>query len=129
MPETPPSLSRRWMGKFRHAFRGCRAGVRGQNSFIVHLPIAVLVVAVGVALRVDCAEWAILAVCIAGVLAAELFNSALESMAKSVTGRSDPNVGNALDISAAAVLLTSIGAAAAGTIVFAHRVGILLSWW
>jgi diacylglycerol kinase len=129
MTKTPHSLSRLWIGKFRNAFRGLRTGVRGQNSFVVHLPAAALVVAAGAALRVDCAEWAILAACIAGVLAAEQFNSALESMAKSVTDRSDPNVGNALDISAAAVLLSSIGAAAAGTIVFAHRVGMLLRWW
>jgi diacylglycerol kinase len=125
MPNTP----RRWIEKFRNAFRGVRAGVRGQDSFLVHLPVAALVVAAGAALRIDCAEWAILAICIAGVLAAELFNSALESMARSVTDRSDPNVGNALDISAAAVLLISIGAAAAGTIVFAHRAGRLLGWW
>jgi diacylglycerol kinase len=122
-------MGRSWFQKFRHAFQGVRAGVRGQNSFAVHVPAAVLVVAAGAALRVDCAEWAILALSIAGVLAAELFNSALESMAKSVTGRRDPNIGSALDMSAAAVLLSSIGAAAAGTIVFAHRAGALLGWW
>ena len=117
------------MGKFGNALRGVRAGVRGQDSFIVHLPAAGLVVAAGAALRIDCAEWAILAVCIAAVLAAELFNSALESMARAVTDRRDSNVGDALDMAAGAVLMVSIGAAAAGTIVFVHRAGRLLGWW
>jgi diacylglycerol kinase len=117
------------MRKFGDAFRGVRTGVRSQSSFLVHAAAAVLVVAAGAVLRVSYAEWAILAVCIASVLAAELFNSALESMAKSITDQHDPRLGDALDIAAAAVLLASIGAAAAGAIIFAHRLGLLLGWW
>ena len=39
-----------------------------------------------------------------------MFNSALESMAKVITGESHPHLGNSLDIGSAAVLLASIGA-------------------
>ncbi len=67
--------------------------------------------------------------CIAGVLTAEMFNSALESMAKAITGESDPHLGNSLDIGSAAVLVASIGAAVVGAIIFGHRVGVLLEWW
>ena len=55
-------------------------------------------------------EWCLLLLCIAGVLTAEMFNSALESMAKAITGESDPHLGNSLDIGSAAVLVASIGA-------------------
>ena len=110
-------------------FRGVRAGVRGQDSFLVHLPAAGWWSRPARRCESIARNGPFWPICIAAVLAAELFNMPLESMARSVTARSDPNVGNALDISAAAVLLTSIGAAAAGTIVFAHRAGSLLGWW
>ncbi len=74
-------------------------------------------------------EWCLLLLCIAGVFTAEMFNSALESMARAITGKSDPHLGNSLDIGSAAVLLASAGASIVGTIIFARRLGILLGWW
>jgi diacylglycerol kinase len=67
--------------------------------------------------------------CITVVLTAEMFNSALESMAKAITGQSDPHLGNSLDIGSGAVLLASLGAAIVGSIIFIARLGAMLSWW
>jgi diacylglycerol kinase len=129
MPYDPVSPRRFWPDKFRDAFRGVKEGVHGQSSFFVHFFIAVAVIVTGVLLGVDPIEWCLLALCIGGVLTAELFNSALESMAKAITGQSDPHLGNSLDIGSAAVLLASVAASIVGAIVFAHRLGILLGWW
>jgi diacylglycerol kinase len=123
------SHNRSWTCKFRDAFRGLKEGVRGQSSFFVHFFIALSVVAAGVALGVSLIEWCLLVVSIAGVIAAEMFNSALESMAKAITGENDPHLGNSLDIGSAAVLVASIGAAVVGTIIFGHRLVALLDWW
>jgi len=120
---------RSWITKFRDAFRGVKAGVRGQSTFFVHFFAAAAVVAAGVVLRVDLVEWCLLLLCITIVLAAEMFNSALESMAKAITHESHPHLGNSLDIAAAAVLVASIGASIVGAIIFADRLGILLGWW
>ena len=125
----PTSPERSWGCKFRNAFRGLKAGVRGQSSFFVHFLIAAAVIAAGTLLRVNLIEWCVLLLCIVGVLTAEMFNSALESMAKAITGESDPHLGNSLDIGGAAVLVASIGAAIIGTIIFANRLVILLGWW
>ena len=124
-----PLLERSWARKFRDAFRGLKEGVRGQSSFFVHFFVAAVVVAAGVVLGVSLVEWCLLALCIAGVLTAEMFNSALESMAKAITGQSDPHLGNSLDIGSAAVLLASIGASMVGAIIFAHRLGVILGRW
>ncbi|RPI59903.1 MAG: diacylglycerol kinase family protein, partial [Planctomycetaceae bacterium] len=62
------------------------------------------------------------------VLSAEMFYSALESMAKAITGQSDPHLGNSLDIGSAAVLIAAIGASAVGLIIFGHRLAIMLGW-
>jgi diacylglycerol kinase len=74
-------------------------------------------------------EWCLLLLCIAVVLVAEMFNSALESMAKAITREIHPHVGNSLDIGSAAVLVASIGAAAVGTLIFSSRLAQILGWW
>ncbi len=122
-------IHRSWTRKFRDAFRGMKAGVRGQSSFLVHFVVGLLAIVAGAVLGLSAVEWCIVLLCIAGVLVAEMFNSALESMAKAITGQSDPHLGNSLDIGSAAVLLASLAASIIGAVVFAHRLGILLGWW
>ncbi|MCE5266279.1 MAG: diacylglycerol kinase [Planctomycetaceae bacterium] len=129
MPPDPSFVQRSWFRKFRDAFRGIVVGVHGQSSFQVHLAVGVSVVAAGIALHVTLVEWCILALCITGVLTAEMFNSSLESMAKAITGESDPHLGNSLDIASAAVLVASIGSAIVGAVILGHRLGVLLKWW
>lgn len=117
---------RTWWGKFRNAFRGMAIGVRGENSFAVHLPVALAVVICGIVFRVSLVEWGLLILCIAAVLVAELFNTALESMAKAIDRTQNPQLGDALDISSAAVLMSAIGAAAVGSVVFLYRLTVWL---
>jgi diacylglycerol kinase (ATP) len=121
-------MPRSWKRKFADAFGGLFAAVGG-TSFTVHFVLAGAVVAAAAILRMDVARWAILLLCIAGVLAAEMLNTALESMAKSITDKENPHIRAALDIAAGAVLTAAIGAAAVGGLVFAHRAGELLGWW
>ncbi len=127
-PDTRPPTpdTRHWRRKFGDAFRGFREGVRGQSSFFVHFLVAVMVIVAGVVLGVDRYEWCILALCITGVLAVEMFNSALESMAKAITGQSDPHLGDSLNIGSAAVLIASVGASIIGAIIFINRLTELL---
>ena len=90
---------------------------------------AAAVVVAGAAMGLSLVEWCLTVLCVAGVLAAEMFNSALESMARAITAENNPDVGRSLDISSAAVLTAAIGAAVVGTIVFGNRLGILAGWW
>ncbi len=119
-----------WYAKFRNAFRGLGLGVRGESSFRVHFFFAGAVLLAGLVLRLDdLRQWCLLLVCITMVLAAELFNSALERMARAVSDRHDANLGAALDIGSAAVLTASLGASAVGAVIFLARLGQLLGWW
>jgi diacylglycerol kinase len=129
MFDLEPTNERSWPQKFHDAFRGMKAGVRGQSSFFVHFFMTAAVIMAAWVLRVILTEWCILLTCIAMVLTAEMFNSALESMAKAITGESDPHLGNSLDIGGGAVLVASIGAAIVGSIIFINRLGIMLQWW
>lgn len=116
---TPPRRS--WPRKFADAFRGLALGVLGQSSFIVHLPCAVLVIAAGIWLHVDANEWRLLVLCIATVLSAELFNSALERLAKAIDARQNEHLAAALNIASAAVLTIALGAAIVGGLIFVPR--------
>jgi diacylglycerol kinase len=123
------ALGRGWTEKFRDAFRGVKVGVRGQCSFFFHFFMAAAVIGAGFVLGIGLLEWCIVLLCVAVVLAAEMFNTALESMARAITDEMHPDLGNALDIGSAAVLVASIGAAVVGAIVFLNRLGLLLGWW
>ena len=117
-----------WSTKFRHAFRGLRIGSKGQNSFLVHIPVACFVLAAAVQLHVSPLEWCILALCITVVIAAELFNTAIEHLAKAVTSEFNSHVRDSLDIASAAVLVMSLGAAVIGVLVLGFRIGVMLGW-
>lgn len=118
-----------WSKKFRHAFRGLREGGRGQNSFLVHIPVACFVLAAAVQFQVSTLEWCILVVCITIVVSAELFNTAIESLAKAITDEYDPNIRDALDIASAAVLIMAVGAAVVGALIIGLRIGVAWGWW
>jgi diacylglycerol kinase len=121
--------ARSWREKFRDAFRGVKEGTRSQTSFLVHFSFTAAAVIAAAAMRMDGTEWSILLLCITVVLTVEMFNSALESLARAITSESNSHVGNALDIGSAAVLVASLGAAIVGTLVFLHRLASVLGWW
>ena len=107
-----------WRRKFENALRGIVVGVVGQNSFYVHIPTAVCAIGIAIFLRLDAISLSVLLLCVGMVFAAELFNSALESLAKSITSQHDENIRDALDTASGAVLTLAIIAAIVGAIVF-----------
>ena len=112
-----PSLVRRWSGKFGCALRGVAVAVREEDSFVVHLPAALVVMALASWRGVSEAQWLLLVLCVVVVLAAELFNSAIERLATAVTQEVDPAIRDALDIASGAVLVVAAGAAVVGVVV------------
>lgn len=127
--EPSPSFRRRpWdlRRKFADAFRGIAVGMRGQSSFAFHFVAGVAVVTAAIVLKCERWEWVALSAAIGLVFVAELFNSALESLARAMTREADDRVRDALDMAAGAVLLASLVAAAIGAIVFVPRLIALL---
>ena len=122
-------MFRRLPARLGYAFRGVLAAVRLDQSFVEHLVCAGLVIAAGIVLRANLLEGCLLALCITAVIAAEMFNTAIEQLAKAVHPDPSPLVGTSLDIAAGGVLITSIGAALVGSAIFGYRLGILLGWW
>ncbi|MCA9212564.1 MAG: diacylglycerol kinase family protein [Planctomycetales bacterium] len=121
--------SSKWSQKFLHAFRGLRIGSRGQDSFLVHIPVACFVLAAAAQLHVNTISWCILVLCIVTVLSAELFNTAIELLAKAITDEFNPHIRDALDIASAAVLVIALGAAVVGALILGTHFGVEMGWW
>lgn len=106
---------------FGYAGRGIVLAARGGNLRL-QLFAGVVVVALLVAYAVTGVELAVVAVCVALVLAAEIVNTAIERLCDLVDelhglGR-DPRIGAIKDLAAGGVLVTALGAAGAGVVVF-----------
>lgn len=118
-----------WIEKFTNAFRGLPRGIRGQSSFTIHFAVSAGVVALARMTQCQRWEWGILLLCIAVVLTAELFNSALEHIARGLCTERNEDVGAALDIASAAVLVASIFAAIIGLMILIPRIFGLLAFY
>lgn len=119
-------MSRPWSEKFRDAFRGTWLAVSRERCFLVHGPMAVAVAVVAAVIGVSLVEACLLILCVTVVVAAELFNTALEYLAREITRNHNPGIAAALEISSGAVLIAALGAAAVGFTIFVHHV---MDWW
>lgn len=115
-----------WIRKFGYAGRGLAHAFRQQSSFWVHLPMAVAVLIGATLHNVSLTEWAILIICISMVLAAELFNSALEYLSQAITEDENHHIRDALDVASGAVLVTAIGALAVGSLLLLTKLAAAL---
>ncbi|TWU58002.1 diacylglycerol kinase [Rubripirellula reticaptiva] len=113
---TKPSSTIRCYQKFAFAVTGLIHAVKTQNSFWVHLPVALAAMGIGYWLELEPWRWVSIVVAIAMVLSSELLNTAIEEMVRVVHPSHDVQIGRALDAAAAAVLVAAIAAAVIGVI-------------
>ena len=109
---------KRIIKKFGCAFRGVSEAIRIENSFKFHFAAAIAAVVLGLFLRISHGEWAVLVLVIGLVLVAEMFNTVVELMTRMVTQEHSNLARQLLDISAGAVLLSSIVSAIVGAVIF-----------
>lgn len=118
--------NRTWKRKFSDAFSGLFQAIHQQSSYSVHFVAAMAVLGSAWLLgNFDLVRWTILVLCIFTVIGAEMFNTALETLARAITTSYNPLIGKALNIASGAVLTVACGAAVAGTLLFAES---LLKW-
>jgi diacylglycerol kinase (ATP) len=108
---------------FDHAYRGLIYAVRTQRNMRVHVIIAALVLIGSLLVGVSKLELAGLVLVILLVFITELFNTALEFAVDLVTKEYHPLAKLAKDISAGAVLVSSVGAVLVGYLILADNLG------
>jgi len=112
---------RRSLYSFRHAGRGFAWAVSSQANVRVHLVAAAAVIVGAIILRFSLIEFTILLLCFAIVIAAELFNTTLEVLIDYAWPEHHAIIGRAKDVAAAAVLVTAVGAAIIGVLLFGRH--------
>ncbi|RIK86993.1 MAG: diacylglycerol kinase [Planctomycetota bacterium] len=117
---------RTWARMFADALRGLKVAFRGEINFFVHLFIAMLAAVAGGVIGMTDERWCIYILCVAVVLAAEMFNTAIEHLARAVTREENPEIRNALDVASGAVLLAAVGAASVGVLMIAWPFTVFL---
>jgi diacylglycerol kinase (ATP) len=98
--------------RLRFAWAGLASALRAENSFRLHVIAAFGVLAALLWLRPAPLWWALLAVAVVLVLAAELINTALEHLADHLHPEQHPRIKVVKDCAAAAVLISALGALA-----------------
>ena len=126
-PRSANDIVKAFLRSFGYAFEGIAYVVRTQRNMRVHLVIAGLVVVAGMLLRVTAVEWAVIALAMGVVFAAEMVNTVAELAVDLLTEEYHPMAKVAKDVSAAAVLVTAIAAVAVGVAIFGPRLWRLIS--
>lgn len=103
---------------FGCAIKGFFGAVCSEGHLRFHLVAAVYVLVFSSFYNFSAAQWAVLIILIALVIAAELVNTAIEDTCDAVTTEQNEHIRRAKDMAAGAVLVLSIAAAAIAVIFF-----------
>ena len=110
------------IASFRYAFKGIALLIKTQANARFHLLAGAVVIVVAWYLEVSALEWAVLALTIGAVLAAEGFNTALEFLTDLVSPDYHELAGKTKDVAAGAVLITAFAAIAVAACIFGPKI-------
>jgi diacylglycerol kinase len=110
------------LNSFKYAFAGIIDLIRSEPNARIHLFFVFLVVGGGVFFNVSTQEWCWLVLAVSLVFSAEAFNTAIERLTDLASPDIHPLAGKAKDSAAGAVLISAIGAAVIGFIIFLPKV-------
>jgi diacylglycerol kinase (ATP) len=103
---------------FRCAFRGVWEMLASQQNARIHFLATVCACALGLWIRISLLEWCAIVVAIVVVWMAEALNTAFELLCDAASPEFHPLIRKGKDVAAGAVLLSAVGAAAIGLLVF-----------
>jgi diacylglycerol kinase len=93
---------------FVHAGRGVHHAVVTQRNMRVHLVLACLAVALGIAVRISSVEFALVFIAVMLVFGTEMLNTVVETVVDMITLEYHPLARVAKDVAAGAVLLNAV---------------------
>ena len=123
--------ARHWalVASFGYALSGLWYAIRTQLNMRIHLSVTVVVLALGLYVRLDWTQWAVLALTIGAVLIAEMFNTVAEAALDAATPHYHPLVKVAKDVAAGAVLLIALLSILVGLLVLGPPLWIKVVSW
>jgi len=98
-----------------------------QKNAWIHLLATVAVVAVGIQLKLNLAEWCWMVLAIVAVWSAEALNTAFEFLTDVASPSFHPVAAKAKDVAAGAVLIAAIGSVVIGLLVLGPHLLVLVA--
>ncbi|MBM4123856.1 MAG: diacylglycerol kinase family protein [Nitrospira sp.] len=111
----------RLLRKFSFAWAGLTAAYRSEQSFRIQLAVSAAALLAGVLLGLTQLEWLCVTIAIGTVLSLELLNTMIEKTLDLLHPAQHERVKFIKDVSAAAVLVSSLAAAIVGLVVFSRH--------
>jgi diacylglycerol kinase (ATP) len=118
LPTKKPFTLKDRLKSFVYAFKGIRYAMASQHNLWIHIVCACIAIMLGFVFNINTTQWIAIVLSIGLVMAAEVFNSAIESLVDMVSPVYNKKAGIVKDMAAAAVLITAIMAAIVGIIIF-----------
>ena len=104
-----------------HAVEGCVWAFKTQPNFKYHLFLSLCAIFLGIAYQISVNEWLIIVLTIAWGLTMEMFNTVAESLTDLIKKEYDQDAKIVKDVAAGMMLITAIGTAIVGGIIFIPR--------
>jgi len=101
----------------KYAIRGLKTIVINERNFRIQLAVGSLFIAAGLIFRFDHSEWIATCFFVTLVLISEAFNSVIEAICDCISLEYRDTIRYAKDVSAGAVLLSSIAAVFGGVVI------------
>lgn len=115
------SLSNR-LKSFSYAFNGLKILIKEEHNARIHLFVAIVVVMAGFVFKISVNEWFAVLFAIGFVMAIELINTAIENISNIISPEKDDRIKKIKDLSAAAVLISTLTALVIGLIIFIPKI-------
>ncbi|PLS15193.1 diacylglycerol kinase [Bacillus sp. M6-12] len=107
---------------FGFAFFGIYTAARTERNVKIHLGISIIALLFGWQLGISPLEWLFVLTAIAGTVALEMVNSAIERTVDLITAERHPLAKQAKDIAAGAVLVYSLFSVLVGAVIFLPKI-------
>ncbi|MGI6291957.1 MAG: diacylglycerol kinase family protein [Bacteroidales bacterium] len=118
------SISKR-LKSFVYAFNGLIILFKEEHNARIHLIATILVITAAVLLKLNFYEWIAVTFAIGFVISVEIINTVIENMADFVSPTKNDKIKKIKDLSAAAVLISSMTALTIGLIVFIPKIKMI----
>jgi len=111
----------------KDAFRGLKLIIKNERNFRIDIVVSVIVVTIGFLLEISHFDWIALGLLIALVFISEAINSVIEAICDTVSSEYKVNIRYAKDVSAGAVLVSTIVSVIVGLIIFIPYISTIIT--
>ena len=124
--EEAPKFVKSKVKKLRNSFKFAGTGIfsafKSELNMQIHFCVMLLVIVCGIAFEISMLEWQICIILFGIVIAAEIFNTAVETVVDLVMPNINDKAKLAKDLSAGAVLVVAISSALVGLTIFIPKI-------